>query len=118
MEMTYDGALVMPSSYAVMDEEEMTYVEGGVSAKCKWWGVQITFSGREAEGLLWALTTASGAAWLAAELHAPTVVGGIGWGAIAASLTVALGVVGGVNWLKKGKGFTYHVTWNGLPWIS
>ena len=29
MEMCYDGTLVMPSSYAVMDEEEMTYVEGG-----------------------------------------------------------------------------------------
>ena len=29
MEMCYDGALVMPSSYAVMDEEEMSYVEGG-----------------------------------------------------------------------------------------
>ncbi len=31
MEMCYDGALVMPSNYAVMDEEEMTYVEGGGS---------------------------------------------------------------------------------------
>lgn len=29
MEICYDGALVMPSSYAVMNEEEMTYVEGG-----------------------------------------------------------------------------------------
>ena len=29
MEMTYDGVLTMPSSYAVMDEQEMTYVEGG-----------------------------------------------------------------------------------------
>lgn len=29
MDMCYDGALVMPSSYAVMNEEEMTYVEGG-----------------------------------------------------------------------------------------
>lgn len=29
MEMCYDGTLVMPSSYAVMDEEEMTYVEWG-----------------------------------------------------------------------------------------
>ena len=28
MEMCYNGALVMPSSYAVMDEKEMTYVEG------------------------------------------------------------------------------------------
>ena len=31
MEMCYDGTLVMPSSYAVMDEEEMCYVEGGGS---------------------------------------------------------------------------------------
>lgn len=29
MEMIYDGMLALPSSYAVMDEEEMTYVEGG-----------------------------------------------------------------------------------------
>jgi len=29
MEMCYDGALMMPSSYAVMNEDEMTYVEGG-----------------------------------------------------------------------------------------
>ena len=29
MGMCYDGTLVMPSSYAVMNEEEMTYVEGG-----------------------------------------------------------------------------------------
>lgn len=31
MDMCYDGALVMPSSYAMMDEEEMSYVEGGWS---------------------------------------------------------------------------------------
>ncbi len=31
MEMCYDGALVMPSSYAVMTEDEMTYVDGGIS---------------------------------------------------------------------------------------
>ncbi len=29
MEMCYDGALVMPKSYALMNEDEMTYVEGG-----------------------------------------------------------------------------------------
>ena len=29
MDMCYDGALVLPSSYAVMNEEEMTYMEGG-----------------------------------------------------------------------------------------
>ena len=30
MDMCYDGALVLPSSYAVMNEEEMTYMEGGI----------------------------------------------------------------------------------------
>ncbi len=29
MEMCYDGALVMPNNYAVVSEEEMTYVDGG-----------------------------------------------------------------------------------------
>jgi membrane protein YqaA with SNARE-associated domain len=29
MELCYEGGLVMPSSYAIMDEEEMNYVEGG-----------------------------------------------------------------------------------------
>lgn len=33
MEMCYDGALVMPSSYAVMNEEEMMYLEGGIKLK-------------------------------------------------------------------------------------
>ena len=37
MEMTYGGALVMPSSYAMMDEEEMTYLEGGLSLGYKWY---------------------------------------------------------------------------------
>lgn len=30
MEMCYDGALVMPKNYAVVNEEEMTYVDGGI----------------------------------------------------------------------------------------
>lgn len=29
MDMTYDGALVMPSGSTLMNEEEMTYIEGG-----------------------------------------------------------------------------------------
>lgn len=31
MDMCYDGALVLPSSYAVMNENEMSYTEGGGS---------------------------------------------------------------------------------------
>ena len=29
MEMCYEGTLVMPSNYVVMDSEEMSYVDGG-----------------------------------------------------------------------------------------
>lgn len=42
MEMCYDGALVMPSNYAVMNEDEMTYLEGGI--KCKTLGKIIDCS--------------------------------------------------------------------------
>lgn len=35
MELCYDGALVMPSNYAVMSEEEMTYTEGGTTVMSK-----------------------------------------------------------------------------------
>ena len=43
MEMCYDGVLAMPSSYALMDEEEMSYVEGGMSLKeaLQWVGVAV-----------------------------------------------------------------------------
>lgn len=37
MEMTYGGALVMPSSYAMMDEEEMMYLDGGLNLDYKWY---------------------------------------------------------------------------------
>lgn len=33
MDMCYDGTLVMPSSYAMMGEDEMSYVEGGGTVK-------------------------------------------------------------------------------------
>lgn len=117
MEMCYDGALIMPRNYAVMSEDEMIYVDGGIKASVKWWGIQIKFTGRDAEGLAWALATGSGASWLVAELHTPTVIGGLAWGTVAASLALAAGAVGGINWLKKGKGFTYKRTWNGFGWI-
>ncbi len=35
MDMSYDGVLVMPSNYAIMNNEEMTYVDGGGTLKIK-----------------------------------------------------------------------------------
>ena len=31
MEMCYDGALVMPSNFVAVSEEEMTYIDGGMT---------------------------------------------------------------------------------------
>ena len=52
MEMTYDGLLVMPSSYAVMDEEEMMYVEGGITVEtvCAIIGTAIAVGGASYAG--------------------------------------------------------------------
>lgn len=47
MEMCYDGALVMPSNYAVMSEDEMMYVDGGWCVEKKWWGANIYLTHEE-----------------------------------------------------------------------
>ena len=58
--MCYDGALVMPSSYAVMNEEEMTYVEGGGSIT-----INRTTINRAFASIWTAILGVSTLAWLA-----------------------------------------------------
>ena len=41
MEMCYDGALVMPSKFVVVDQNEMEYVEGGATFSRSWVAVGI-----------------------------------------------------------------------------
>ncbi|RDY32639.1 hypothetical protein [Lachnotalea glycerini] len=41
MKMTYDGALVMPMGCAIMDQEEMTYVDGGKSRSTNWISIPV-----------------------------------------------------------------------------
>ena len=65
MEMCYDGTLVMPSSYAVMDEEEMTYVEGGWCIENKLWGYNIYLTHKERQLLSVGQTIAGIASGLA-----------------------------------------------------
>ena len=85
MEMCYDGALVMPSSYAVMDEEEMTYVEGGG------WS---TYKGLEALATITAIGAAAAAALVAS---ASTGVG----------LIAALGLACGVSLALTASAYQY-----------
>ena len=65
MEMCYDATLVMPSSYAVMDEEEMMYVEGGWCIENKLWGYNIYLTHKERQLLSAGQTIAGIASGLA-----------------------------------------------------
>ena len=47
MDMCYDGTLVMPSSYAVMDEDEMSFTDGGWYVKRTWYGCDIYLTHNE-----------------------------------------------------------------------
>ncbi len=62
MEICYDGALVMPKNYAVVDEEEMTYVDGGA-----------TFSSNQCKNFVAALGLCSGQALIAIAAGAVAV---------------------------------------------
>lgn len=85
MEMCYDGALVMPSSYAVMNEEEMTYVEGGG------WG---TYKGLEALGVI---TAICGAGFVAAGLTKVAGEALVASSCTGVGLVAALGLACGVS---------------------
>ncbi len=103
MEMCYDGALVMPSSYAVMSEEEMTYVEGGWYNKYYWWGRYEYYSHKERKLMVDALA-------------------GVGLAATVASMGVAaatLGALATIIWNHdEGYGikmrYTYGVGYTGV----
>ena len=94
MEMCYDGTLVMPSSYAVMSEDEMTYVEGG-----GW----TTYKGNDAllqlsvmAGQVYGCAVAAGK--LGKALAAGALTCETGWGlvvAVAASLGLSVCIVAG-----------------------
>lgn len=93
MEMCYDGALVMPSSFIIMDQDEMTYLEAGngvTKLKSRWYGYDLYLSSKMINRLCGAATTAGAAALLTAAipelssklLTAICTVVGVGAGAI------------------------------------
>lgn len=113
MEMCYDGALVMPNKYAIMNEDEMMYVEGG-------W----TFSASECNEIAANWAIAAGAA---------TVVGGIAtllvaifsvgnWvataiaGCIAVVIAGSLATISGIFW-KGSCGDGLSISWRGLKFL-
>ncbi len=94
MEMCYDGALVMPNNYAVVDEEEMTYVDGGSWASYKGKDAlkQLTVIAGCATGHMFAAIQAlDGAAVIAGCSGGLALVVSLGL-AIGASLLIGLSV--------------------------
>ncbi len=79
MEMCYDGALVMPSSYAVMDEDEMMYVEGGATNSI--YGTAKYLAKQAAANMVGWISLAGGYTYAAAAAVASAV--GVGVGVIA-----------------------------------
>ncbi len=115
--MVYDGTLVMPTSYAVMDFEELTYVDGGGTFKVQVGensfviGALSLLGGNATRAAMVAALDAVGVSIATAiELGtagAGTLVAGafiVAWGGIASTLA-GFAVTYGINSLK-GKTFT------------
>lgn len=80
MEMCYDGALVMPKSYALMNEDEMTYVDGGYyldNATCQGILFAIGATAASSPAAVAALMTSVSSGTLAATLSGIPVIGWI-----------------------------------------
>ena len=116
MDMCYDGALVLPSSYAVMNEEEMTYMEGGISVSKYSSGklfdtFRVHFTAAECSKIALAYGVISGVASIIGALTGPigAIAGGVTAGAcgIAAAVWSYAASKGGLNTyipiLKSGK---------------
>jgi len=98
MEMCYDGALVMPNNYTVVNEEEMTYVDGGaLTTGQKWLIVGVCVASAAA------LTSAIvfGNFWLASKIMGLTirqVVQKAGAAAVVGCITASLGISSTTVW--------------------
>ena len=95
MEMCYDGALVMPSSYAVMNEEEMTYVEGGMKA----WQKAAIIAGVGAAGVGLVVALSYGQIWIGAKIMKVAIgayVHQLGAKAVATVVAGSLGISVGI----------------------
>lgn len=70
MEMCYDGALVMPKNYAVVSEDEMTYIDGGAMA---WYWKAAIIAGVVVAGVALAVALAYGQVGLVAKIMGLTI---------------------------------------------
>lgn len=77
MEMCYNEALVMPSSYAIMSKEEMRATHAGWCVENKWWGYNIYLTHNERKKITTGQTVAGLIAGLASMGTGAAVVAAI-----------------------------------------
>lgn len=108
-------AMVMPMSYVAIDEEEMTYLDGGYQVYINWSGVHLKLTGSETSQLL---NDASWGAQIAGAAIAYFINTGAG--------VIYSVVVGTYGWLmsrmnRNNSGVTLNWslrTWNPLPSVT
>lgn len=125
MEMCYDGALVMPNNFAVVNEEEMTYVDGGFylnNTQCNkvmFYSLAALGLGSAALKLGWSaikMKIAAGLTTLVLRLYAATVSTLVGI-ALATAVAGAIAVYGvsfyeGIYTAQwKGTGCDFSISW-------
>ena len=97
MEMCYDGALVMPNNYVAISEEEMTYIDGGLTNGQK--AIVVAACAVGAVAICAAVT--AGEIWVAAKIlgwSMSVIVEEIGAAAFVGLLTANLGIGGTAAW--------------------
>ena len=102
-----------------MNEEKMTYTEGGAAANVRWYGVCIHYTSRDLEGLVAALGMGSAGSWVAAELSSLGLIAlGIPFGLVATGLGLIAAETALLAWVADGRDVYQHVTWGGLYWYT
>ena len=113
MVMAYDGALVMPSNYAVMEQEEMTYVEGGFSdtifrnnLKGAWNSCSAASKALRAGGLTWGtICTAAFSSVSSIVAYYGITINTVALciGGIVAEIVATVALVAGINYLGNNR---------------
>lgn len=93
MDMCYDGALVMPSSFAMMDEEEMMYLDGCASGWVSFKSVSAAYNSHCVAGS----ALHFGAVGLGVGYAAfSTILGAAKFNLLGALMGAAIGAAGGI----------------------
>ena len=118
MDMCYDGTLVLPSSYAMMDEHEMSYTEGGYymnHSDCNALRFAIGATAASNYSTIVTLITCYGASGLTGVLAGIPVVGWIAAAYGAASIVRSAGSIASALCTeavyKKGMDVSLEFSW-------